>query len=243
VNEESFENWQLVPIYRALHECGKQFVVVGGQACNLWAEIYNLVEFIPYTSADLDCCTRSKQDVAFISEILNAKPRFPKKIQNPTHDIGVIELEIEKGRKLRIQFLRGTYHFGIEAIAERSQSIAIKGSEICVMHPLQCLEDKLYCLNGISQEDRQDLKHLRMSLRFVPLFIRDRLIEGHIDACLKMLQHILSLAKKRLAKQVSKNHGIKIHKALPLDFLSNCGDKKIRRFMEKQLPREMARIQ
>jgi len=230
-----------LPVYRALEQSGHQLVIVGGQACSLWAESYGMNSFKPYTTKDLDFCTKSKQEVSLFAKSLKVEAVFPTKKNSPTHDIGVIEVPTKSG-SLIIQFIRSTAKFSLDEIVERRQGIRVYGLlfDIWVMHPLQCMEDKMDSLLRFDQEDRQDEKHLRMSLEFVPQFIAERLFEGHCAAVLSMCQHVLELSKSKSGKRIRQIHKINVIDAIPTAALCAHDDSKIKNFVTMQLARETA---
>jgi hypothetical protein len=53
-------------IYRGLRQANVDFVVIGGQACNIWALLYEdseLAKERPYTSTDVDVYSKRQADV------------------------------------------------------------------------------------------------------------------------------------------------------------------------------------
>jgi hypothetical protein len=96
-----------------------------------------------------------------------------------------------------VQFLRGSYQLSAEEIIQRKQEFRWDkhGLVLSVMHPIHCVEEKLGLVCRMDQSGRQDLRHLKMALYFVPLFITDALLNGGTEASLGMCQRILKLAK------------------------------------------------
>jgi hypothetical protein len=96
-----------------------------------------------------------------------------------------------------VQFLRGSYQLSAEEIIQRKQEFRWDkhGLVLSVMHPIHCVEEKLGLVCRMDQSGRQDLRHLKMALYFVPLFITDAFLNGGTEASLGMCQRILKLAK------------------------------------------------
>jgi hypothetical protein len=114
---------------------------------------------------------------------------------------------------------------------------------LSVMHPLLCLQEKLAASIGLSQEDRQDVKHLRMCMEFVPLFIADRIKDSAPREVLRMCQHILKLAQSTHGRSAFKRFGIEIEKAIPIFHLRRSRVPCLTRFCSEQLPRAVSTIQ
>ncbi len=216
-----FETEHFLPIYRALNEASVPFVIIGGQACALWSLRYQdrspkLKQFFPYATRDLDFCATSKKDVTATAEALEVDPQFPRK-RDASQEIALLRYELSDGAVI-VQFLRGSYQLSAEKIIQRKQEFRWDkhGLVLSVMHPIHCLEDKLGLACRMDQSGRQDLRHLKMALYFVPLFITDALLNGGTDASLGMCQHILKLAKSsRLGLQCYRKHGVRIERAIP----------------------------
>jgi hypothetical protein len=244
-----FETEHFLPIYRALNKVNAAFVIIGGQACALWALRYQdrspkLKHFFPYATRDLDFCATSRKDVTATAEALEVEPRFPRK-HDASQEIGLLKYELSNGAVI-VQFLRGSYQLSAEEIIRRKREFHWDkhGLVLWVMHPIHCLEDKLGLVCRMDQSERQDLRHLKMALYFVPLFITDALLDGGTDAVLDMCQHILKLAKSsRLGLQCYRKHGVRIERAIPGHVLAENATGKLEKFVMKQLPRELMTLE
>jgi hypothetical protein len=237
-----------LPIHRALHDAGKSFVIIGGQACCLWARYYasrarRLRDLQPYTTKDLDVCAASKDDVQATADALNVAPGFPRK-RAASPELGVLKYPARRG-EIFVQFLRKGYEVVAEEIIQTQQRYLWKEYNLVlsVMHPLLCLQEKLAASIGLSQEDRQDVKHLRMCMEFVPLFIADRIKDSAPREVLRMCQHILKLAQSTHGRSAFKRFGIEIEKAIPIFHLRRSRVPCLTRFCSEQLPRAVSTIQ
>jgi hypothetical protein len=237
-----FEAHHFVPIYRALQQAGVDFIIIGGQACNLWALMYEKQEpalktLRPYTTRDLDIWSGSQKAVSATAEILHVKPKLNEP-DSSAPDMGHFIYRSPKG-KLFVQFLTGVYGVKTALVIRSRQNYTWTKYrlDLSVMHPLLTLEAKLDSLYGLDQSGRQDLKHLKMSLLYVPEFILEKAREGEIKATLRMCQHLLKLAGGQIGLKLHREKGIAINQTIPAAKLAEVRDPKIERFLNIQLPR------
>jgi hypothetical protein len=88
---------KFAPVYRTLQDKGLSFVIIGGQACSLWALRYEkgnpgVGQFQPYTTADIDLCARTTQDLYEIAKALDVPPILPRK-GAASPEIGIVEYQ------------------------------------------------------------------------------------------------------------------------------------------------------
>jgi hypothetical protein len=75
-------------VCKKLSETGIQFVVVGGQACNFWAEKYQatvptLSEYEPFTTIDLDFCAKGEVKSKLLSVDIALLPKRKHTLPSP----------------------------------------------------------------------------------------------------------------------------------------------------------------
>jgi len=238
---------RFVPIYRALGTAGTHFVIIGGQACALWAKQYDegnpsFDAFRPYVTKDLDLCATGKNSVAVAAKALDLPPHYaPKGSASP--EMGVLRYLID-GRPVPIQILWKGYHVTAKEIIEREQRYLWKdyGLELAVMHPIHCLEDKAAALCGLNQTGRQDRKHLRMALRFVPLFITERLTDSAPRQILGMCQRLMQIAEGEIGLKCYLNHRLCVEKAIPVKELRASGVGSLQNFVAKEYKRRLTNL-
>jgi hypothetical protein len=243
-----FEARHFVPIYAALNRAKVDFIIIGGQACNLWALMYekqepDLKSLRPYTTRDLDVWSGSQKDVTATAEVLHATPR----LNDPTSsapDMGHFTYRSQKGNLL-IQFLTGAYGVRTDLVIRSRQNYSWKTYKLnlSVMHPLLSLEAKLGSFYGLDQTGRQDLKHLKMALLYTPAFIIEKAKEGKTRDVLRMCQHILALSASVDGLRLYREKRLAIDEAIPVHGLGKIPDEKINKFLQIQLPRERQRLQ
>lgn len=243
-----FEARHFIPIYTALNAAKVDFIILGGQACNLWALMYekqepDLKSLRPYTTRDLDVWSGSQRDVTATAEILHVKPTLNDP-GSSAPDMGHFTLKTPKG-KLLIQFLTGAYGVKTEQVIRSKQNYTWSRYklDLSVMHPLLSLEAKLRSFYGLNQTLRQDLKHLKMSLLYTPAYIVDKAKEGKTREVLRMCQHILALSSSTDGLRIYREKGLAIDEAIPVLGLGEIPDQKINKFLQIQLPKEREKLQ
>jgi hypothetical protein len=239
---------RFLPIYHALQKEGTLFVVIGGQACSLWAKQYHhidakLSEYLPYTTLDLDLCAEKVQAVLDVAKALEVEPAFPKK-GTASPEMGILKYELAEGA-VYVQILRGGFNVNAKEIIERRQTYLWTEHSITLelMHPVLCLQEKTAALCRRHQRGKQDLKHLRMALRFVPAFIEERLQEGvPARPLIEMCQRILEVAESRDGMACYLKRGLRVEVAIPTESLANSGDSKLLRFVDRELRMRLERL-
>jgi hypothetical protein len=215
---------EIKPALKALVETGA--VVIGGQAINLWAERYQANsppwdELRPYTSFDLDVLG-SRTDVLKCSEALNAEPFFPLSSEN-TANSGKIVTQLG-GSDFEIDFLHSPNGLSPAEVRELARDITFESIPLKVLHPLHCLESKTVNLATLPQKagERQDLKHLRLSLAILREYLRSLSLAGNSDAILlRWARRVRTNSNHELGLQAAIRYGISYQNAIPSDVWQN----------------------
>lgn len=159
----------LSPVLRSLDEAGWDAILVGRQAVNLWASRYEQADAAwqalrPYQSRDLDY-HGGLAEARRAMNVLNARGRLNTGME-PSPNAGVLTVRLPGGEELLIDILTGLFGVStaeVERTAVRfAASGTLEGLTMRVIHPLLLLEGKAASLRGLSQEGRQDAKHLRI---------------------------------------------------------------------------------
>ncbi len=152
-------------------------LIVGGQAINIWAEIYacqspSLDAFAPFTSADADIYGNR-----MLAETLAKRSGWECHFTNDPNSVSVailIKPMTDNEPPLTIEVLNEVN--GLTA-ADLNMSTVIEladGTQYCTPSPLVLLKAKLYNLVSLANLDRpQDLRHVRMLLHIVPLYLNE----------------------------------------------------------------------
>lgn len=157
---------QYLPELKRLKEAGANFVLVAGQAVNLWALRFmevesGLKEFAPFVSKDVDLFG-TFDDLYLIPKILKGELMRFRDMRTPV--MGVFTTSSEP--VLMFELLRGVYGPVLtDKIYERS--VFVDG--ITVIDPISLLVSKCHNAAGIDQEKRQDVRHVQMMVLSRPL--------------------------------------------------------------------------
>ena len=230
-------------LYKKLRELEIPFVIVGGQAVNLWASKYEkrikgLTSMRPFTSLDLDLYTDSQNAVSKTAKALHCR-HFLGDAGSPDIVLGGLWLRSHGNDELLVQFLNGT--IGIkkpERIFETSQDYQWEEENLTfpVMHPVLTLESKLRCIYALDQRGRNDLRHLRMAIKYLRCFIEDGVFEGDSKSVLGMIKQVKRICLSTEGVRCCHDYNLKIENSLPIGSISKSREPKLRRFIESEWP-------
>jgi hypothetical protein len=215
---------EIKPVLEALAQT--EAVVIGGQAVNLWAERYQAdsppwTELRPYTSFDLDVLG-SRTDVLKCSQALNAEPFFPQPSEN-TANSGKIVTQLA-GSDFEIDFLHSPNGLSPAEVRELARAITFENIPLKVLHPLHCVESKTVNLATIPQNsgERQDLKHLRLSIAILREYLRDlTLAEKSDQILLRWARRVRMNSNHELGLQATIRYAICFQDTIPSDLWQN----------------------
>ena len=218
--------------------------MIGGQAVNYWAEHYlaeepELNKYMPFTSGDIDF-RGNREDVLRIAGQLELTAVFPGKV-SMTALAGAIPFQIGK-LPSNIEVVRLIPGVPIAAVDALAIGAELGGQAIRVLDPISLLLCKVNLALTVSQEDRQDVAHLKILIYCVRGFLREALREverGHAPAkgWLGAVNKLAKLTKSTHGQKAAAKFAIQWPKILPLAEIANCKNEKIASFREKQLAR------
>lgn len=218
--------------------------MIGGQAVNYWAEHYladepDLRKSAPFTSEDIDF-QGNRDDVRQIAEQLKLTPVFPHKVVM-TALAGAIPFRIGKLAS-NIEVVRDVP--GVTAAAVEAMAVGAEwnGRQIRVLDPISLLLCKVKLAVTFSQENRQDIEHLKIVFFCVRGFLREVLLEverGNIPAkgWLGAANKVMKLAKSAHGRKAAKKFAMNWSEILPLEAIAGSQNEKIALFREKQMAR------
>lgn len=145
---------------------GKRGVlVVGGHAVNLWASYYaprgdvELRRFAPFLSKDGDIFLRDKEVALAVAAAAGWKFRNNPEARSPV--LGHIYL-VKDGRELTVDVLRSVRGLTEADLNSTEEIRLVDGRTYRVPAPEVMLKAKLANLATINQENRPDLRHVRI---------------------------------------------------------------------------------
>jgi hypothetical protein len=218
--KKQFSPHEIKAVLQALAQTGA--VIIGGQAVNLWAERYQnesppWQELRPYTSFDLDVLG-DRTDVLKCSQALDAEPFFPLPSEN-TANSGKIVTKLG-GEDFEIDFLHSPSGLSPAEVTELARTITFEGIPVKILHPLHCVESKTVNMATLPQDagDRQDLKHLRLSIASLRQHLLKLTLDGGSEPLLLRWAHrIRTNANHELGLLAAIKHGINFQEAIPAD--------------------------
>ena len=241
---------ELSDLYLRLLDGGVQFVVVGGQAINLWSENYRTTsaewtELEPFASRDLDCLGGSV-DAARAASSLGVEAEFYDPFSRiPIPNSG--SLTVPWGdRDLLIHFLHTIVGANRDEVRRTARMLPWHGRQLPVMHPLLCLDSKLDCLFSLNQAGRQDMKHVKLARLVTHEFYRELVGQKLVRDVLTGCERIAGLAMSEYGLRAWMQHQIECERAIPIEAIQAAAghEPKLANFLERRWPRfleELAR--
>jgi len=123
-------------------------------------------------------------------------------------------------RNLKSIFLHSPNGLSPAEIREFARSFVFEKIPLKVLHPLHCMESKTVNLATMSQKDgdRQDLKHLRLSLAIIKEYLSNLTLAGNSDPILlRWARRIRTNSNHELGLQAAISHSINFQEAIPSD--------------------------
>lgn len=200
-------------------------LIVGGQAVNIWAEIYvaqepSLERFQPFTSRDADIFgTRAL--AASLAQRAGWECHFPQ--ERDSVCVAILSKTITAGQApLTIEVLGEVNglteaDLGMTAIIELGQ-----GKQYRIPSPIVLLKAKLYNLVSLANLDRpQDIKHTRMLLRIVPQYLNELAAEQRAGTVTEAnligaIRYTASVVHSTVAKSAGRIHSLNYRPVFPL---------------------------
>jgi hypothetical protein len=238
---ERFALDQFVEIFDLRDSTGNPYLLIGGQAVNFWAERYSSIEtdltaHRPFRSRDIDF-KGNRSDVIRIAQDLKRPAKFPDKVAM-TALAGAVTIEV-CGHITNIEIVRIVP--GVtDSQADATAVIAdLQGKQLRVLNPVLLTACKLELAFTISQEERQDLTHLRIMIPCVRGFMRELLadVESGAQSANNFsgaANAMWKLATSARGKRATRKFGIQ-WPFLPMKEISSSQNSKIIRFREMQL--------
>ena len=240
-------NDELAGLYGRLLDAGVRFVVVGGQAVNLWSENYRdagtlprsqWAELEPFASHDLDCLGGSI-DAADAARTLGVEAEFYDPFgRTAVPNAGTLSVPLGENTLL-IHFTHTVYGANRDEVRRTARLLAWRGRQLPVMHPLICLESKLDCLFGLDQSRRQDLKHVKLSCFATHEFFCEQVEANLVRDVLAACERIAGMAMSENGLRAWMQHGLECERAIPSDAITAAAarESKFANFLRLRWPR------
>lgn len=237
---EPTPDWRnFLPVYAALNASGGSYIIVGGQACNIWATYFlaaspELDSYKPFTSRDLDIYVASPETVRSTASQLGVKAKIAGIESSADVVLGAIHLPNEKFPLVQfLKWSRGVETGQLEKMAVR---IEIDGTFLSVMHPILTLQGKVHCVTELDQKHRQDSKHAKMAVCYSACFLEMLIHSNRIRTALSGFEHLFEIACSKFGIKAWGEYDIRPENAIPMESIENSSNEQIINFREKRLP-------
>ncbi len=243
---------EFFPLLGFLNENGHTPFIVAGQAVNLWARHYaawdaefsplpvKLTHYHPFASEDLEILAGAREKLlehpAFEQEERNTDPF--SKAWSPDESTFYFRVPLGPNERLKIQSMRTINGATNEEIRKRGIEMGTDTTRFFLPDPVTLLQTKIANLEDLDQTNRQDERHVRMTVLCVRAFIGKAVqhgVEGR--KILTVVGRLRKLLASPVTKRLSERHGIDFSDALPVDLLKLSDDAKIKEFVSQGLPK------
>jgi hypothetical protein len=201
-------------------DCGEA-VVVGGQALNIWAELFSsrvpdLESYRPFTSKDFDYLGYVSA-ARKLAEKLGGTLKIPS-LEDMTPSTALVEADIV-GRKIIIDFIGNVLGVQQKRLEDSTVELRVPfvfdGSNheltLLIIHPVHCLQARAANVMHpmMNRRDDASLRQLRAAVIVVSAYILDRLQNGdHKEA---------TWSVKELSRWLRHQHARAIYEELKID--------------------------
>jgi hypothetical protein len=219
-------------------------VLVGGQAVMLWAAYFGLEPSRASLTSDVDFVGTSAE-----ARRLSAAMKLPHDIaiaslDDATPNSAVLSVRLAGYEQpIIVDFLSAVAGIEADAVQKSAVTIRYEGTDLRVMHPLDCLQSKLANLHLLaSKRTPEGIEQASLAVRIAAAFI-ERTIGESSDArqALKAIEKVASIAQGRAALYCKRHLGIDARQALPE---AKIGSSRLpRKFLELRWPRLRAAME
>jgi hypothetical protein len=225
------------------------FVLVGGQALNLWLLLYRETE---PTLSDIGAVT--SDDVDFQGTYAEAQ-RIHDALKGSRLELGdfksgtfvtaIVTFRDPAGNERQLDVLRSIHGpLSPEDVREAAVSVQLRDRDghltdtwVRVLHPLHCLVSRFYNTHSLPkyQSDR-GIRQARAALGCARAYLRQLCEEGERRKALAGVEIVAELACSDAGRAVKKRHALDALDAIPLD--DRLGEK----FLTEYMPRLRAEL-
>ena len=233
------------PALRRIEASRLDYFVEGGQAVNIWAEVYldaapEVTEFAPFTSKDCDLWVGP--DLFRQFEQVLPGGTLTRASDPSQGQLGIYTTNDKPPRV--IDLFDGVYGRSREEVSRALDRSLVVGG-IRLIDPLFLFKAKCHNLAKLpNQEERNDAKHLGILMRILPahfeVLLELALQHDPAKADRKLLNEIkllVSFRRDQWVRRVLEERSISLERALPIERLRTCGLPKTEAFVNSEWPR------
>jgi hypothetical protein len=217
--------------------------MIGGQAVAYWANRYATTPATdPITSKDIDFWG-SRDDVKTLAKRLQRPAIYPNAYEM-TVWAGAIEISI-KGRTTLVEMLHTVPGLDANQPEQAALTREIQGTELYILSPVSLVLAKLHALRHFDQEQREDKRHLLISIVCSAHYISELLSGKHIRLALQECERVIRVHLLKSTRRLQSEHGFNLLDAIPVAAMKaemdhsqqNTNDhRRLRNFFEKRWP-------
>jgi hypothetical protein len=213
-------------------------ILVCGQACNFWAEIYlrnkEYASFFPATSSDVDFLS-NRSFVMSYTKHFNLKYEESEKFSDPVL-LGRAKIKISGNKYIPIDFLFTVHALDSKKIKQNSKKMMVNNYQIAIMHPCHCLTSRVE--NVLTFKDDY-LPHRLKQLKMMMAVMRERiniLCQNEKRKALHEIEYIFNIRSRTSGRKIFKHYGIELFTIIPCD--TRLGED----FIKKRYPQMKRKI-
>lgn len=194
-------------------------ILVGGQALNILARHYRVDGFDAQTSVDIDFVGDS-DEARHAARLWGAEVRVPTMDDN-TPNTAVLTIRRAGRAPLVVDFLESVAEsaFGAEVPSIR---IIEDDVEMRVMHPLSCLQSRLWNIYGpLARRNARERDRARLAVRVLHAHLARLLDNDDARGALKVIERLVRrVALSRVSRKAWAHDRIDVLAAVPIDHKS-----------------------
>jgi len=218
-------------------------IMVGGHAVNFWALFYfpriktELRQFLPFTSKDLDFYG----DIHLLDRLVKKFGGMKRMSQPRGPVIGQVELEID-GVKRIVEVLHSVHGLSPKDLAKALPPVLeVDRCRARVLDPVSLLKAKIHNAADFKQDERNDVRHVKIMILCVREFILDALKEAKLGRLpqrnlVNLLESIRQVIADPKAKKAEYIGSFDCQQIWPVRQLTTSGLTKIANFLKHRLP-------
>lgn len=214
-------------------------ILVGGQAVNLWAVIFEITSADLFLTSDIDLVGGVKD-----AELASRRIKLPNQLHIATQDdvsvnSAVIEVMFPGDDKTRpIDYLMTLYGLDRDKIEASAIEIEINSIKIRVIHPILLMHSKICNLSLKSKRNAESIAQTLLTIEIVREFIKGILESDEVTVrgVLKQLKYIIEISKTPHGIFAFKNFNIDAIGSIPIAEIAMMTNSAYVNFLEKGLP-------
>lgn len=195
-----------------------KIILVGGQALNLWADLYLSHEhkLHPFTSKDIDFLVNDIKVMDRLTKRWHGKLAINDDITSTHCGIATIE---DVQRKIQADFMSGLHGVSTEDIRKKVISITFGETTLNVMHPIHCLESRFENIVGLRRHNEHAIRQLKIAIEVFNARIIDFLNNKEVRDALNEIESVFQFLKKNKNKrqEIFDRYKIDLFNAIPND--------------------------